>query len=145
MRDVANKVSAYHPSLTISLLISSNHPTALQPLEVVTIQSKGPFAEHYHHGWTVNGSSDCRVFSEISSMKACVTPSQEFKMFEIDFCEKDKGCIPDECGNSHEDRKFIEMAERDIKFMDGLFEVALPFRQSKVSIPNNHFQTITVS
>ena len=53
--EVAQKIPAHRPDLEIGLLIGSNCPVALEPLEVIPSHGYGPFAFRLHHGWTVSG------------------------------------------------------------------------------------------
>ena len=55
LSEVAKKIPTFEPHLEIGLLIGSNCPAALEPLEVVPRQSDGPYALRLRHGWTVSG------------------------------------------------------------------------------------------
>ena len=154
LKEVASKVPPYDPSLTVGLLIGSNCPLALQPLKVIPTQGKGPFATMYRHGWTVNGPLHVKVqsngvvcnrimFTDVNSVTECVTPMYVNKMFELDFSERDKGCIPGARGPSVEDSKFIEMTEKNVKTVGVHYEIPLPFREPPMSIPNNRSQAVS--
>ena len=55
LSEVAKKIPEFEPDLEIGLLIGSNCPSTLEPLEVVPCQSDGPFALRLRHGRTVSG------------------------------------------------------------------------------------------
>ena len=55
LKEIANEIPAYERDLDIGLLIGSNCPAALVPLEVVPNMGNGPFAVKLNHGWTVSG------------------------------------------------------------------------------------------
>ena len=55
LHEIVHKVPMYHPDLEVGLLIGSNCPSALQPLQVIPTTGSDPFAVRYKHGWTVNG------------------------------------------------------------------------------------------
>ena len=50
LSEVAKKIPEFEPHLEIGLLIGSNCPSALEPLEVVPCQGDGPFALRLPHG-----------------------------------------------------------------------------------------------
>ena len=55
LQEIADKVPVYYPDLEVGLLIGSNCPSALQPLQIIPTTGSNPFAIKYKHGWTVNG------------------------------------------------------------------------------------------
>ena len=87
------------PHISIGMLIGSNCPKALQPLNVVlTIHERGPFAVLYKHGWTVNGPLETKLkadtitcnhvmFNEVESIKETVLPNVVMRLFELNFNE----------------------------------------------------------
>ena len=54
LQEIADKVPVYYPDLEVGLLIGSNCPSALQPLQIIPTTGSDPFAVKYKHGWTVN-------------------------------------------------------------------------------------------
>ena len=52
LSEIAKEISEHRPNLEIRLLIGSNCPAALEPLEVVPSQGDGPFAVRLRHGTT---------------------------------------------------------------------------------------------
>ena len=55
LREIANEIPSYDLELDVGLLIGSNCPNALVPLQVVPKDGQGPFAVRLNHGWTVSG------------------------------------------------------------------------------------------
>ena len=55
LREVAEKMPKFVPSTEIGMLIGSNCPAALEPLEVVPSEGQGPYAMRLHHSWTISG------------------------------------------------------------------------------------------
>ena len=53
LREIADKLPAYNGVGSVDLLIGSNCPEAMVPLQVVTGDGNAPFAVRYKHGWTV--------------------------------------------------------------------------------------------
>ncbi|XP_028415683.1 uncharacterized protein LOC114539211 [Dendronephthya gigantea] len=55
LHEIAKLIPEFQPGLEIGLLIGSNCPAALEPLEVVPSHGEGPFAMRLRHGWTLIG------------------------------------------------------------------------------------------
>lgn len=55
LHGVAKRIHKIIPNLEIGLLIGSNCPAALEPLEVVPRGDEGPYAMQLCHGWTLTG------------------------------------------------------------------------------------------
>lgn len=55
LRGVAERMPEFIPNLEIGLLIGSNCPAAMEPLEVVPSGDKGPYAMRLRHVWTLTG------------------------------------------------------------------------------------------
>ncbi|XP_068250652.1 uncharacterized protein [Palaemon carinicauda] len=154
LSSVINKIPVYQPELDIVILIGSNCPTALQPLEVVPTSGYGPFAVRYLHGWTVNGPVHVKVssngvschrllVSDVQHVTDCITVESIRKYFELDFSERDLGSVPDERGLSFEDTRFVKRCQDDIEFRDGHFQLPMPFRDRNVNLPNNKKQAVS--
>ncbi|XP_068205273.1 uncharacterized protein [Palaemon carinicauda] len=149
-----NKIPVYQPELDIGILIGSNCPTALQPLEVVPTSGYGPFAVRYLHGWTVNGPVHVKVssngvschrllVSDVQHVTDFITVESIRKYFELHFSERDLGSVPDERGLSFEDTRFVKRCQDDIEFRDGHFQLPMLFRDRNVNIPNNKKQAVS--
>ncbi|XP_068227993.1 uncharacterized protein [Palaemon carinicauda] len=154
LSSVFNKISVYQPELDIGILIGSNCPTALQPLEVVPTSGYGPFAVRYLHGGTVNGPVHVKVssngvschrllVSDVQHVTDCITVESIRKYFELDFPERDLGSVPDERGLSFEDTRFVKRCQDDIEFRDGHFQLPIPLRDCNVNLPNNKKQAVS--
>ena len=155
LRNIADQVPKYRADLEIGLLIGSNCPQALQPLKVLSAKGQDPFAALYRHGWTVNGplrfkcspgknNISCHrvVLQEVDNIKESVQPAAIVRMFERDFSEKDVGQVPDEKGPSIEDQQFLKEAAEKIQFVDGHYQLPLPFRSNKIDLVDNREQAV---
>ena len=147
---IADRIPVRNDSLEIGLLIGSNCPKALQPIEVIPTVENGPFGIRYCHGWTINGplyvtmndnGMSCHriMINHVTCPHECMVPKQVTKLFELDFNE-DKGSYPGMRGMSIEDEKFNDTVKTNIAFRNGHYEIPLPFRQPKVKLPNNRPQ-----
>lgn len=123
----------------IELLIGTNVPKALEPLQVIRSVDDGPYAIKTILGWTVNGplggdsgdGMDVATVNIISVLNLDELWQQQFKM---DFPE----CSYDEQpGLSREDQSFMKLVTDSAKLVNGHYQVALPLRQSQVNMPNN--------
>ena len=57
---LAERMHKFIPKLEIGLLIGSNCPAALEPLEVVPRGEEGPYAMRLRLGWTLTGPLHAR-------------------------------------------------------------------------------------
>ena len=153
------------PNAKIGLLIGSNCPKALEPIDVLASEDGGPFAIKTFAGWAVVGprymcneehpTVNCH---RVAAMEVCsgrhldhhfvvenkvreiVTPQALNKMFELDFSERtdDK-----EQGHSQEDKKFLKIVTQGIRHTeDSHYEIPLPFRRDDVRFPDNKEQVL---
>ena len=152
---VAQEIPHFQLGLEIGLLIGTNCPVALEPLEVVPSQGNGPFALRLRHGWTVSGplrietnpgnnkiTANRITVREVETSKEVIAPETLLRMFEMDFNDHAIGKVPDQRGHSPEDRKFLKMAENRVRHVSGHYEIPLPFHRQDVTMPNNKEQAI---
>ena len=155
LSEVAKKIPEFEPHLEIGLLIGSNCPAALEPLEVVPCQSDGPYALRLRHGWTVSGPLQIKTehdgdriianritIREVETQKEIIAPKSLLRMLEMDFNDHTVSKVPDERGPSQEDKRFLNVVEKETKIVDGHYQVPLPFRHNDVIMPNNKEQAI---
>ena len=153
LSEVAKKIPEFEPHLEIGLLIGSNCPAALEPLEVVPCQGDGPFALRLRHGWTVSGPlrietdqdsekiiANRITVREVEMQREIMAPKTLLQMFEMDFNDHTVSKVPDERGLSQEERKFLNMAAKETKVVNGHSQIPLPFRHNDVIMPNNKEQ-----
>lgn len=152
LRQIASNIPELVTDLEVGLLLGSDCPLALEPLEVVPGGGKGPFAMRLRHGWTVNGplqvdlqsssffNSNRITVKEVESIKEVMTPQSVLTMFELDFNDRSKNS--DSYGLSQEDKAFLETVSQGIQHVNGHYELPLPFRNPDVSLPNNRHQAV---
>lgn len=153
LRGVAKRIHKFIPNLEIGLLIGSNCPAALEPLEVVPRGDEGPYAMRLRHRWTLTGplhvkdslnpsNVTCHRIKarEVESVKETVSPQAIQQMFELDFNDHRSG--PDECSYFQEDKRFMAMIEEGIQRHNGHYVIPLPFRKSQLTMPNNRDQAL---
>jgi hypothetical protein len=150
LEDVANHVPDYDENLSIGLLIGSNCPLALEPLQVVPVEGNGPFAALYRHGWTINGPVQMDIsldsqkltcnrvgIQEVEISKEVLNPINILKVLESDFAMCQVSQIPGQKGHSLEDDRFLQLAKDKIQTENGHYILPLPFRKDDPIMPNN--------
>ena len=146
----------------IGLLIGYNCPRALAPREVVAPNEEGPYGLKTDLGWSIVGIVDVEscaedqiglshrilsqelpldlddsmsssvMFSVRTKVKEVVS-SDILKVMERDFIEF---AISD-VKYSQEDKQFVRTLTNGIHFVNGHYEMPLPFRGHEPSLPNN--------
>ena len=155
LSEIAQNIPQFQPGLEIGLLIGTNCPVSLEPLQVVPSQGNGPFALRLRHGWTVSGplridtnrdsstiTANRIMVREVETSKEIMAPETLLRMFEMEFNDHSMGKVPEQRGHSQEDRKFLNMVENRVRQVNGHYEIPLPFRQQDVNMPNNKEQAI---
>lgn len=136
LRGIAKRIHKFIPNLETGLLIGSNCPAALEPLEVIPIGDEGPYAMRLRHGWTLTGPLHVKdTLNPSKSVKETVSPQAIQQMFELDFNDHKSG--PDECSYSQEDKRFMTVIEEGIQRHNGHYVIPLPFTKSQLTMPNN--------
>ncbi|KAK7944331.1 hypothetical protein WMY93_000059 [Mugilogobius chulae] len=124
----------------IELLIGTNVPKALEPLEVVCSVNGGPFAIRTKLGWTVNGplGEECGEGGQptITVNRVSVVTLDELwqQQFKNDFPET---ILDEQLALSREDHQFLESVTKTTKQVNGHYQISLPLKQSKIDMPNN--------
>ncbi len=127
----------------IELLIGTNVPKALEPLEVVCSVNDGPYAIHTLLGWTVNGplaeNSEETVNWEhprITVNRVTVVSLDDLwqQQFKSDFPESN---IDEQPAMSREDQRFVEFVSSSAKQVEGHYQIGLPLRNIDIRLPNN--------
>ena len=141
LRGVAKRIHKFIPNLETGLLIGSNCPAALEPLEVIPRGDEGPYAMRLRHGWTLTGPLHVKdTLNPSKSVKETVSPQAIQQMFELDFNDHKSG--PDECSYSQEDKRFMTVIEEGIQRHNGHYVIPLPFTKSQLTMPNNRDQAL---
>jgi len=125
----------------VDLLIGQDCPEALVPLEVRKgdESSTAPYAVRTVLGWTIQGP--VRKSSQSVASVYFVRTDDELhqkleKFWRLDY---DEELISDEKGMSVEDRRAISVMEETISKVGEHYELAIPFKQRPVNLPNNRF------
>ncbi|XP_039869513.1 uncharacterized protein LOC120722563 [Simochromis diagramma] len=124
----------------IDLLIGSNVPKALEPLDVIRSVGDGPYAVKTVLGWTVNGplgetQTEVHNQPQISVNRVSVVKLDELwnQQFKTDFPE----CARDEKEPSKEDQQFLDKVSNTAKLHNGHYYIGLPLKDLKVCMPDN--------
>ena len=119
----------------VDLLIGMNVPEALQPMEIISTASDGPYATKVKLGWVINGPTG-RYQKGIpqNSFQASMQCAECADFLQMDTYSDSKEY-------SREESKFMDRVEESINHhQDGHYEVCLPLKDTSVSLPNNRAQ-----
>ena len=121
----------------VSLLIGSDVPQALEPLEIRRGQRGEPYATRTALGWVVNGPIG-RTGSAPHSASFINADVQLNEQFEK-FCnmEFNDSAFSSKTSMSQEDRRALDVMNESIKLEEGHYEMALLWRQQPPELPNN--------
>ena len=139
LKPFAKQLMPVFENVSIGILIGSNCPAALRPLEAYSPEGASLFAVRYQLGWTVQGtigSASPILCNRISARECAVEMSPHadvLKALERDFNEIHSS-YPDERGLSVEDRKFLQIMDQQLEFADGHYIAPLPFRDRKSNL-----------
>ncbi|XP_048735788.2 uncharacterized protein LOC125651252 [Ostrea edulis] len=128
----------------IGLMIGNNVPDAYTPPEVLTGPSGSPHATRTKLGWIVWNLLRNRETHEVNrvSIESCVDSDQKLeelvkKSMDMDFPER---TIDNRRENFVEDKDFLTQMKQSICLQDCHYSVALPFRKTSITMPNNSSQ-----
>lgn len=106
----------------MEILIGTNVPRALEPLEVIRSMDGGPYAVKTVLGWTVNGplggcndDPGCQLAVSVNRISAITLDELWNKPFKMDFPENNHNEL---VGMSREGCRFLEMADRSAKLVN---------------------------
>lgn len=156
LRPIAEKLMPYDPNVEISLLIGNNCPSIVRPREVVVGKDDDPYGQKSLMGWGIVGrvckstsesgeseavcnkivaSETHEHFTFSTKVKEVINPQRIIQVLESDFVESSTRSK----SYSVEDQRFLSVLENGIvKRSDGHYEMPLPLKMDKVSLPYNH-------
>ena len=112
----------------IGLLIASNVPGALEPLEIKHSEEGGPYASRTRIGWAVNGPlTRHRRGTQTSGF--FVKVHHQLQHMVQDFYNRDvvESIIDDRTEMSQDERRFMQIAKETAELKDGHYQILLPF------------------
>ena len=124
----------------IGLLIGSDIPQVLQPMEVRESKNSGPFATHTVFGWVLNGPLGGTGPEEATAnfVDANANLSKQFE----DYCNlefNDSSYDPKMC-MSQNDRHALEIMESTVKLSNSHYEIGLPWKNNPPCLKKNKSQ-----
>ena len=125
----------------IRLLIASDVPEALDPLEVKNSEHGGPYALRTRISWVVNGPLG-RYHQGAHSTSFFVKADTELQQmvenyYNLDFNES---IADNRTELSQDERRFMASVEESTLLKDGHYEIPLPFKDRQYPVPNNRTQ-----
>jgi hypothetical protein len=122
---------------SIGLLIGNDVPKALEPKETKESEGFGPYAVRTICGWTINGPLGRNGSYNRSSnfIRADDVLNEQFKSFcNIEFSDS---IFDNKVEMSREDQRAVNILEKSAKLRGGHYELALPWKNSSPSLPND--------
>ena len=132
-----------HVHAEVGLLIASDVPEALDPLEIKHSQEGGPYGTRTRIGWAVNGPlGRHRHRSQASSFFVKVDP--QLQQIEEDFYNRDftGSIVDDKPEMSQDERRLMQNAEETVELKDGHYQISLPFKDRVALVPNYKSQAL---
>jgi hypothetical protein len=122
----------------VDLLIGNDNPKLLEPIEVRNSRNGGPYAVKTLLGWAINGplgrgGSNVRRTSNF--IKSDVKLDQQFREF-CNFEFNDRLVLTYK-QMSQDDMKAVRLMDESVRFTDGHYELALPFKNSPLCLQDN--------
>ena len=121
----------------VGILIGSNCPKLIEPLNVIPSKDEGPYAFETRLGWCVVGplNSEAPSFScHKVSVKDNGVENMLKRLYEIESVPS----VPVEGDEvSQDDVKFLEIMNSKVEKVDGHYVIPLPFREKDSSIVTN--------
>ena len=136
-----NGVYLPNVSAEIGLLIASDVPEALDPLEVKNSEHGGPYASRTRIGWVVNGPLG-RYHQASHATSFFVKADTELQRMVEDFYNLgfNESVADNRTELSQDERRFMASVEGSTLLKDGHYEIPLPFKDRQYSVPNNRIQ-----
>ena len=133
------KLSRELKDARVSILIGVNIPEALEPEEVRRGENGGPYAVKTKFDWTLNGplgrsgKSGKQCFLSNAACSDDPLSEQLRQYFNHDFDDSADG----KKMMSAEDKQALSVFEDTVKFKNGHYHLAIPWRNSPPCLPNN--------
>ncbi|XP_028411636.1 uncharacterized protein LOC114534738 [Dendronephthya gigantea] len=121
----------------IGLLIGSDVPEAIQPMEVRQSESGGPFATRTILGWVLNGPLGRGKNTSATSnfLQSTARLEQQFQ----DYCnlEFNDSSYDAKQSMSQNDKRALEIMEESVQLKEGHYEIGLPWKSHPPQLKNN--------
>ena len=120
----------------IDILIGQDNAEALIPLEIRKGQKGEPFATRTMFGWSFNGPARPNIVSH-KVISNFITTSYVKADMTQSWNSQDEGINEDGLSWSQEDKRVIDLWNRERKLVDGHYQIPIPWRDEKAIVPNN--------
>ena len=125
----------------VGLLIASDVPEVLDPLEVKHSEGGGPYASRTRIGWAVNGPLVPYPYCSRPSSFFVRADTELHRMVQDFYSHDFSESIADNHSElSQGERIFIESVKKSVELKNGHYEIALPFKDVQRPVPNNGVQ-----
>lgn len=166
LRHIKHSFHKYDPGIPIGLLIGANCPQALEPIKVIPSDGNGPYGLKTRLGWSLVGpvlrrkgekqkircnriavkdSSTDKVAAlhliQQDELRDVTIEGMLKRMYDADFSEMNAfKNIKSDYVSIH-DQKFLSLMEKEVKFVNGKYQLPLPLI-NQLPFPNNKCQAL---
>lgn len=162
LRRVVDEIQHYprlneQDAIPIALVIGSNCPEAVAPIEGIPSQKPGPFAYRTQLGWCIGGPGSLKHDPDglvchriqVEDVVTSTTATHEFvlknQLNDVSIADKLKAmylndfneCESERRSLSVEDKKFVEIMEQEGRLVGNHHELPLPLRNPNPELPDN--------
>lgn len=129
----------FYGHLSVGVLIGSNVPSAMQPLEVIPSVGGSPYAVRLQHSWTIYGPMQMEIKGDtVTSNRIEIKQHQNLREAVVNFFENEYAQKTDEEGSNErgaslEDEKFMQTISDGMKHDGSRFSTPLPLRNRDVN------------
>lgn len=130
---LGNQIVDNHAEPEVGIIIGSDNWQLLEPKEIIPSLNESPYAVKTALGWTINGPMG---HSKARSVRSCfVRLEEEWN----DYCNREfeENKYFEKVEMSIEESKALKIMQESCKLKNGHLQVSLPFKYSKVKLPNN--------
>ena len=119
----------------VHLLIGQDNAEALVPLDIRKGKKGEPFASKTLFGWSINGPDVLGVVGNKKAVSHFIRSSSGTDVDRL-WSLENEGLEKDESSYSQNDKKVIDLWDRETEFIDGHYQVPIPWKDN-VAVPNN--------
>ena len=124
--------------ITAEVLIGLDHPSALMPLDLRRDRTRpnAVYAVLYSLGWTLYGTAPRGAFGKHVVINFIKTQGQNLENHIQNLWEVEREG-DESLAWSETDHEVIDFWDKNTKFIDGHYEIPVPWKQRGISLPNN--------
>jgi hypothetical protein len=146
-QDIENQPHLQHITIPyieapVDLLIGNDNAHVIQPTEIIQSDGKGPYAVKTAFGWAINGPlGSFHYRSQKANFIKVKNPDEDKLSIRFqEFCNmefNDLRQADTQCSMSQDDKKALEIMENSIQWINGHYQLGLPWKEYPPDLQNN--------